>query len=307
MQFVNAPGAEGTFQGDMVEGLVLMLAPFARNLERQGIRRTSSVISSISLVLVAGLLGCSTGRNYPDPAGPRYAGGTAVAPETLATELRVVSFNIEYALQMDSAIAVLTGEPALQNADVILLQEMNEKATRRVADTLGMYYVYYPSVYRYKISRDLGNAILSRWPIVEDRKIVLPHLSRVTHSQRAATAATIRLGETVVRVYSLHLGTMAGLSPAARRDQLNAVLEDARPYQHVVVGGDLNDAGLGAVARDVGYLWPTQRGPATTPVGRLDHILFKGFRSPDSAAAGTVLDNRGASDHLPIWAVGILH
>ena len=28
-------------------------------------------------MLVAGLLGCATGRNYPDPDGPRYVGGTA--------------------------------------------------------------------------------------------------------------------------------------------------------------------------------------------------------------------------------------
>ena len=125
-----------------------------RNLGRQGTPRKSSVTNSIRLMLVAGLLGCSTGRNYPDPDGPRYAGGTAVAPSPPykdATALHVVSFNIEYALQMDSAIAVLAGDPALQNADVILLQEMNEKATRRVADTLGMWYVYYPSVFRYKI------------------------------------------------------------------------------------------------------------------------------------------------------------
>jgi endonuclease/exonuclease/phosphatase family metal-dependent hydrolase len=56
----------------------------------------------------------------------------------------------------------------------------------------------------------------------------------------------------------------------------------------------------------MGYTWPTQRGPATTRIGRLDHILLKGLRSPDSAAAGTVLDVRGASDHLPVWAIGIL-
>jgi endonuclease/exonuclease/phosphatase family metal-dependent hydrolase len=41
-------------------------------------------------------------------------------------------------------------------------------------------------------------------------------------------------------------------------------------------------------------------------IGRLDHILLKGLRSSDSAAAGTVLDVRGASDHLPVWAIGIL-
>ena len=280
-----------------------------RNLGRQGIPRKSSVARSIRLLLVAGLLGCPTGRNYPDPDGPRYAGGPAAAPGSAsrnATALRVVSFNIEYALRVDSAIAVLAGDPTLRNADVILLQEMDEKGTRRVADTLGMWYVYYPSVFRFKTGRDLGNAILTRWPIVEDRKLVLPHLSRIAHSQRAATAATIRVGEALVRVYSLHLGTMAGLAPAARRDQLQAVLADAGRYPRVVIGGDLNDPGIGRIARDMGYTWPTQRGPATTRIGRLDHILLKGLSSPDSAAAGTVLDVRSASDHLPVWAIGIL-
>jgi endonuclease/exonuclease/phosphatase family metal-dependent hydrolase len=263
-----------------------------------------------SLILVAGLLGCATGRNYPDPAGPRYAGGPAGASATgdrNAGALRIVSFNIEYGIRVDSAIAVLAGEPALQNADVILLQEMDDKGTKRIADTLGMWYVYHPAVFRFKIGRDLGESILTRWPIVEDQKIVLPHLSRMTHSQRAGTAATIRVGEALVRVYSLHLATMAGLSPAQRRDQLGAVLADAERYPRVVIGGDLNDPGIAGIARDQGYTWPTQRGPATTRIGRLDHILLKGLASPDSAAAGTVLDVRGASDHLPVWAVGILH
>jgi endonuclease/exonuclease/phosphatase family metal-dependent hydrolase len=267
----------------------------------------SFVTTSIQLMLAAGLLGCATGRNYTDPSGPRYAGGAAVASGyRKATALRVVSFNIEYGIRMDSAIAVLAGDPALRNADVVLLQEMDEKGTRRVADTLGMWYVYYPSVFRFKTGRDLGNAILTRWPVVADRKILLPHLSRIVHSQRSATAATIRVGEALVRVYSLHLGTMAGLAPAARRDQLQAVLADAERYPRVVIGGDLNDQGIAAMARDVGYAWPTQHGPATTRVGRLDHILLKGLRKPDSAAAGTVLDARGASDHLPVWAIALL-
>src|SRR4051794_2554280 len=203
------------------------------------------------LLLVAGLLGCSTGRNYTDPESPRYVGGPAVpSGNQNAKTLRVASFNIEYGLRVDSAIAVLVGDPALRNADVILLQEMDARGTRRIADTLGMGYVYYPAVFRSKLGHDLGESILTRWPIVEDRKIVLPHLSRMTHSQRAATAATIRVGEALVRVYSLHLATMAGLSPAARRDQLQAVLADAGAYPRVVVGGDLNDPGIAGIARD---------------------------------------------------------
>jgi endonuclease/exonuclease/phosphatase family metal-dependent hydrolase len=260
------------------------------------------------LLLVIVLLGCATGRNYPDPEGPRYAGRPSVADtgSRSAAALKVVSFNIEYGIRVDSAIAVLAGDPALRNADVLLLQEMDAAGTRRVADTLGMWYVYYPSVFRFNTHRDLGNAILSRWPIVEDRKLILPHLARITRGQRAATAATIRVGDAPVRVYSLHLGTMAGLSPAARRDQLEAVLADAERYPRVVIGGDLNDQGIAGIARGKGYTWPTRRGPATTDIGRLDHILFKGLSSPDSAAAGTVLQVHGASDHLPVWAIGML-
>jgi endonuclease/exonuclease/phosphatase family metal-dependent hydrolase len=99
---------------------------------------------------------------------------------------------------------------------------------------------------------------------------------------------------------------MAGLAPAARRDQLKAVLADAERYPRAILGGDLNDPGIAGIARDQGYAWPTQHGPATTEIGRLDHILLKGLGSPDSAAAGTVLEVHGASDHLPVWAIGIL-
>jgi endonuclease/exonuclease/phosphatase (EEP) superfamily protein YafD len=36
----------------------------------------------------------------------------------------------------------------------------------------------------------------------------------------------------------------------------------------------------------------------------IDHIFAKGLASPtDVAVAGVVQDNRGASDHRPVWAV----
>jgi len=74
----------------------------------------------------------------------------------------------------------------------------------------------------------------------------------------------------------------------------------------VVIGGDLNDAAVGQLAWARGYVWPAEHGPATTRLGRLDHIFLKGLAPPDGAAAGTVLDVGGASDHLAVWAVGIL-
>jgi endonuclease/exonuclease/phosphatase family metal-dependent hydrolase len=269
---------------------------------------TGGSLSWVAAVLLA-LGACRTGRNYTAPDWPRYVGGppadkASARPSPAA--IRIVSFNVEFAYQVDSAIAVLVSEPALRGADVILLQEMDEEATQRIADTLDLWYVYYPAVFRFNTRRNLGNAVLSRWPIVQDQKIVLPHLSRIVRSQRVATAANVRVGQSLVRVYSVHLGTMAGMSPAARRDQLRAVLADADRYSRVVIGGDMNDEGIGQLARGAGYAWPTQRGPATTRLGRLDHIFLKGLRSPDSLAAGTVLDVRRASDHLPVWTVALL-
>jgi endonuclease/exonuclease/phosphatase family metal-dependent hydrolase len=266
-------------------------------------RRTALLLA---LVTVAG---CRTGRNYATPDGPRYAGRAAhgSAGERYATDtLRLVSFNIEFSQQVDSAITVLGSDPALRGADVLLLQEMNQEATERIASALGLWYVYYPAIFHFRTDRNVGNAVLSRWPIVEDRKIILPHVSRFVRTQRTATAATIRVGEVLLRVYSTHLGTMGDLAPAARRDQLRAILADAEHYPRVIIGGDMNDAGVGEVARAQGYAWPTQHGPPTASLGRLDHIFVKGLGAPDSAAAGTVLDVGGASDHLAVWAVGLL-
>ncbi|MEA2723505.1 MAG: hypothetical protein QOH59_1276 [Gemmatimonadales bacterium] len=267
------------------------------------------MLPTLLLLVLMAAAGCRTGRNYTAPSGPRYAGapvGSSAGHRQTTDTLRVISFNIQFSQQVDSAIRVLATDPALRRADLLLLQEMNEEATTRIAKALGLGYVYYPAIFHYRTNRLMGNAVLSRWPIVEDRKIVLPHVARFVHTQRTATAATIRVGNALVRVYSTHLGTMGDLAPAARRDQLRAILADAERYPRVIIGGDMNDAGVGQVARARGYAWPTERGPATTWLGRLDHIFLKGIAAPDSAAAGTVLDVGRASDHLVVWAVGIL-
>ena len=260
-----------------------------------------------ALLLVLLVLGsCSFGTNYVNPAGPRYVGGplsTRASERGASDTLRIVSFNIRYAIEIDSAIKVLASDSALARADLILLQEMDDAGTRRVADALEMAYVYYPATFRKQTGRDFGNAILSRWPIIADAKIILPHLGRFGRTQRSATAATIQIRGRRVRVYSAHMATMVNASNGARRDQLRAILEDARAYPTAVVGGDLNDPVVGRVARDLGYAWPTQEGPRTATVGRLDHVFLKGMTPLD---AGTVLEVRNSSDHRPIWVHALL-
>lgn len=260
------------------------------------------------LLAVAALAaGCTMGRNYP-PDGPRFAGAPvrAAAGRDLAGSLRVVSFNIEFALRVDSAIAVLTSDSALAGADVVLLQEMDGESAARVARALGMWYVYYPAVRHSRTGRDFGNAVLSRFPIAGDAKIVLPHRGRLGRTVRTATAVTIEVGPERVRVYSVHLGTIADVGPGARAAQLRAVLADARPWRRVIIGGDFNSHGVARVAQAEGYDWATEHGPRTASAGRWDHILFKGFRVPEGAA-GVALSRRArVSDHWPVWAVAFM-
>jgi endonuclease/exonuclease/phosphatase family metal-dependent hydrolase len=246
---------------------------------------------------------CHTPLNYLGTPGPRYVGEPAARPAAgAAGPLRIVTFNVKYARRVDSAIVVLESEPSLRDADLIMLQEMDAPGTERIARALGLGYVYYPATVHPGTGHDFGNAILTRWPMVSDAKILLPHLGRGSGTARAATAATIRVGGRLVRAYSVHLGTPTEIGPRSRRDQILTILADAEGYPHVVVGGDMNNHDLGFVVRDPGYQWPTERGPRTSLLGRRDHLFLKGFHAVGGDETGTVLDNRNASDHRPVWA-----
>ena len=255
--------------------------------------------------LLAGVLllaACRTGDNYVGSDAPRHAGVAAHAVDPgPADTLRVVTFNIAFAREIDAAIELLSSHPDLRDADVLLLQEMDAPATERIAQALGMRWVYYPAIRSRRTDRDFGNAVLSSWPIVADARLVLPHRAGMSGTQRIATGVSIAFGRDTVRVYSTHLGAAFEIGDAARRDQMAAILHDAARYERVVIGGDLNDEDAGRVALERGYDWPTREGPRTTAVARWDHVLTRGFAPPPSTATGTVVEADGISDHRPVW------
>jgi endonuclease/exonuclease/phosphatase family metal-dependent hydrolase len=261
----------------------------------------------LCIALLCLALGCRTGRNYPDPASPRSSGTSGAARPVLRGDtLKVVSFNVEFSQEVPRAIRVLRTAAALRDADVVLLQEMTAPATQTIADSLGMSYVYYPAIYNRIFRRDVGNAVLSRWPIVEDAKLILPSRSRYAKTQRIATAATIRFRDREVRVYSTHLGTPADLSRAGRAEQLRFIMTDASRYAVVIVGGDMNSKDIGSVAREEGYIWPTDTIPRSNSYGRIDHIFLKGFAVLTTRGAGTVATAPNISDHRPIWVTAVI-
>src|SRR5689334_9546181 len=130
------------------------------------IRRILFTLRGCACLLGIALTACWPARNYSDPASPRYGGAPRIArPPEHRDTLRIVSFNIEYAKETRRAAKILSTAPELRDADVLLLQEMTAPATKFLADSLHMSYVYYPAIYNRTVGHDVGNAVLSRWPI----------------------------------------------------------------------------------------------------------------------------------------------
>jgi endonuclease/exonuclease/phosphatase family metal-dependent hydrolase len=179
---------------------------------------------------------------------------------------------------------------------------MDDAGTRAIADSLALGYVYYPSTLHPATGRDFGNAILSRFPISEDRKVVLPHLARIRRTLRTAVGATILVGSRRLRVYSVHLATFVNNGPRARREQFAAILADAEAFPAVVIGGDFNSGSVPEIAVPLGYTWPTQHLGHTASFWSMDHMLFRGVALANASAIGMVRDIHGASDHKPVWA-----
>lgn len=154
-----------------------------------------------------------------------------------------------------------------------------------------------------------GNAILSRYPIIESTNI---DLTLRFKKRRSALHSVLRIRhddiDRTVHVFNMHLG----LARYERRIQLEKFL-DSHPFAHlhhdtpIIVGGDLNDVygGLGELLAPSGFRGIERRPktfPAWGPVRALDAIFVRGdvdflhLTRCDSELA------RRASDHRPLVA-----
>jgi endonuclease/exonuclease/phosphatase family metal-dependent hydrolase len=209
-----------------------------------------------------------------------------------------------------------------QHADVLLLQEVDHDVPRsnrdRQVDVLGelvgmRYRSWFPNV-DVRGGGSYGNAILSRYPIVEATNI---DLSIRFKKKRSVLHGILRVRhddiDRTVHLYNMHLG-LAGFE---RKLQLLKFLA-SHPFQTlhhdtpVVVGGDLNDVygGLGDVLRPAGFRGVDRRPatfPAWGPVRALDAIFVRGRVDFVKLARCESDLARRASDHRPLIADVRLH
>jgi endonuclease/exonuclease/phosphatase (EEP) superfamily protein YafD len=262
------------------------------------------------LLLVLATCHCALATNYEDPEGPRYAGDFVLAPPTAGPRLRVVTYNLALGEEVDTAIAALS-TPPLAQADVVLMQEMDAAGVERIARALGLRYVYYPAFVQ-KDGDDFGNAVLTPWPLLSDRKVLLPHYDPYVHSRRAAVLAVVELAGQRAVVASTHVATL-GTGLGARLDQSDALcdaLEAAAAESGATlrfVGGDFNTPDLGAGGQLVelfverGYAWASE-GAGTTVDWALGSLTsdFVFARGADALARGVDTGDTG-TDHRPVW------
>ncbi len=245
------------------------------------------------------LTGCGGAENYSSENSPRYAG--SYAPETMmatSPDLRLVTFNIKFGRHIDRALQLLKERPELQNADIVLLQEMDAAGVDTMAAGLQMNYVYYPATIHPKTKRDFGNAVLTRWPIEDDHKVILPHLGMLDGSQRIAVCATVDVREQPIEACSAHFATPVELLPGERRDQVRKVMHDIDGISPAIIGGDFNSHGLGKLLTEHGFSWPTKNIGDTKGSFSLDQVFLRGLKATH---LGKVHKNLGASDHAPVW------
>jgi endonuclease/exonuclease/phosphatase family metal-dependent hydrolase len=272
---------------------------------RVAVRRRTAARWLGGLAVLAAL-GCAQASNLVDPAGPRFAADYAPLPDSAEEvgPVRVVSFNIRFAQEISRATAILR-RPPLAGADVIALQELDERGVDRIARSLRLDYVYYPATIHPTTGKLFGPAILSRWPIERSWKVLLPHPSRTRGQRRTATAAVLRIRGVPVLAYAVHLETPVQVTPREREDQARTILRDAASFPGpVVIAGDFNGEEIGLTMRRAGYQWLTEGVGPTVSFFNWDHIFVRRLSAMrPGPAVGVVRRIDGASDHHPVWAL----
>jgi endonuclease/exonuclease/phosphatase family metal-dependent hydrolase len=190
-------------------------------------------------------------------------------------------------------------------ADVMALQEVlrpfdGDDPLPGIADALRLHLAFVTT--RVHRRGELGNAILSRWPITS---VFALDLSFSRLERRSAVAVQFYFGERPLTVVATHLA----LGDRTRHRQVRSILEHERLQGPVVLLGDLNAWRHSKATRDLeahwgaqhhGIEWPASF-PAARPILALDRIYARGAQIA-SVAAHTSPAARRASDHLPIVA-----
>lgn len=254
-------------------------------------------------------------HNYSHPREPRYASSLNTGKSKIPSSktIKVVTYNIKLSKKTHKALDLMAHDD-LDNADIICLQEMDPDGVKLIANALQYNYVYYPAIFHPRSNKDFGNAILTKWPIIHDQKIILPQLG-TGNLQRIAVSATILIYNTKIIVFCVHMKVF--VRRHERRVPIDRIIETIEPsIKHCIIAGDFNtfsnsncramleplkEANFQQATDQIG--WTYKHWYLLNKKSALDHIFTRGL---SVVKAGKVI-NRTASDHIPIWGELEIH
>jgi endonuclease/exonuclease/phosphatase family metal-dependent hydrolase len=240
------------------------------------------------------------------------------------TQIKIVSYNMRWrgGEELRAITRLLHDDQFIGGADIIGLQEVdrnrkrsgNVDAARQMAEELGLNYAWAaaPNNGTKHDDREAGEdetgvAILSPHPLTDITRLVLPNAGP-NCQRRAAIGATVRIGKTSVRVYSVHAETRI---PIERKvEQWRAILDDLKSHSNitrVVVLGDFNTikgkdvSGARKLFTDAGFSTPFADDDMTWQTFmvalKLDWLWLRGLDATNHGIRRTVT----YSDHYPLW------
>jgi len=233
----------------------------------------------------------------------------AVAPRPMQREITVATYNVHRWTGFNGRSA---SDPARAGfvisemaADVVALQEVmrphdGDDPLEALAEAMGMHVAF--AATRFHKRGELGNAILSRWPL---GGVSMLDLSCSRLEKRVAVAAQIPFEAGVLEVVATHLA----LADRTRHKQVRALLGHPRlGLGPTVLLGDMNAWRRCPATRALeaepwmktGIEFPMSF-PAARPVLALDRIYTRGVDMLDISAYESRAAQR-ASDHLPVMA-----
>ncbi len=223
-------------------------------------------------------------------------------------QFRIASYNVHRwtglgggkRMEPELAFAVLDE----LDADIIALQEVlrlfdGRDPLRTLADRMGYHMAF--ATTRIHKRGELGNAVLSRWPMKVTYAIDL-NMGRL--EQRSALAVQFE-GKHPFAVVATHLA----LVDRTRGRQVRSLLEHPRLQGPTVLLGDMNAWRRCAASRQLdsafadlhhNQAWPATY-PATRPMLALDRIYARKANVLEVQAHSSRATRRG-SDHLPVVA-----
>lgn len=245
--------------------------------------------------------------NFTDPNGELIQADFANSTNAFNGTLRVATWNLHFGEKMDEIITTLEKTKELNNADLLLLQEIDEDGVENIARSLHYNYIYYPTVFSNQRGKEYGLAILSKWPLKDSEKILLPNWLPGWVENRYAIKAVASVHSKNITVFNTHLD----VSWMQHQGKFLGI-ELAQPVKPTLLGGDFNtwqpssiaalesymqNIGMERLTRGTGYTFETNILQFT-----LDHI-FSNIGLDYTAGVYRLTD---ASDHFPVWVEMIL-